>query len=431
MIVCSAPTHRYRSVEENALDGTLMCGNAFSLYHKELEADLSCESAQAKAGGPLSLTPRRGARQHVESTAIWQIQAENERVGSACKWDGRFRLRHAASSRFLAVHKEAPSYGDAESTDAGDGDAKPATGGAASFLTVALVGATESRNSPEATLFRFVPQYPQEGNISNGHFFQIQHVQQGAFLHALQTTITVAAADEADEDGGDADVSKGAVLVASRFAHDTDIYGVRVVPQGVLTDLNYGLAALRPFHDFLRQVHELEEAAKTKGKASSPLSSVMTVDPGELQDDMIDNMFDPLVESVDAQQAGHGLDKRPLTQTLSDLICFVTQSDNADPYTREGMPIEKRQRMLAELGVQQLASECAEAPFRAHLYQYHEVRARTSHAACCARQTARRTPHADCQALPANACLIASRGTWSARSPHGPARSSSLVHGHL
>ena len=70
-----------------------MCGNAFSFYHKELEADLSCESAQAKAGGPLSLTSSNGARQHVESMAIWQIQAENERVGSACKWDSRFRLR--------------------------------------------------------------------------------------------------------------------------------------------------------------------------------------------------------------------------------------------------------------------------------------------------------------------------------------------------
>ena len=330
----------FRSVEENSLDGALMCGHACTFFHKEFEGYLSCGSGQAK----VTMSPSRGTRQQANSMSIWQIQAENERVGSACKWEGKFRLRHASSLRFLAV-RNVPADGVED----------------VSSLAVTLVGTTEGRNDPEATLFRFVPQYPLEGNIMTGHFFQIAHVHQGAFLHALSSRAkTDEAAGDSPEDAGESEDgeargqgnqadSSEIQLVATRLAHDTDIFSVRVIEMAQLRDLNFGLAALRPFDDFLRQVRELQQANKDK-KTRVKLRDAMF--PAEGEGEAVQELLDhveqtmgssAIEESVDAQMAGYGLDKRPLTQAISDLICFVTQSDNADPYTREGMPIETRQ----------------------------------------------------------------------------------------
>jgi hypothetical protein len=40
---------------------------------------------------------------------------------------------------------------------------------------------------------------------------------------------------------------------------------------------------------------------------------------------------------------------------LSELIIFATDSDNTDPFTREGLPIPSRQLLLAEMQVFDLA----------------------------------------------------------------------------
>ena len=52
------------------------------------------------------------------------------------------------------------------------------------------------------------------------------------------------------------------------------------------------------------------------------------------------------------------LDFRSVINAIIDTIRFVTKSDNPDPYTREGMPIPQRQRVLCELGVLRLAVAC-------------------------------------------------------------------------
>ena len=66
------------------------------------------------------------------------------------------------------------------------------------------------------------------------------------------------------------------------------------------------------------------------------------------------------------------LDFRSVINTIIDTIRFVTKSDNPDPYTREGMPIPQRQRVLCELGVLRLAVACLEAPFE-KLYAHASI----------------------------------------------------------
>ena len=46
---------------------------------------------------------------------------------------------------------------------------------------------------------------------------------------------------------------------------------------------------------------------------------------------------------------------RAAARVASELIVFCTESDNQDPFTREGLPIEARQLMLCEQGVLALA----------------------------------------------------------------------------
>ena len=67
------------------------------------------------------------------------------------------------------------------------------------------------------------------------------------------------------------------------------------------------------------------------------------------------------------------LEYKPVVQMITELIRFVTISDNPDPYTREGMPIPQRQRMMCELQVLRLCVECLEAPFESGLYDHHEM----------------------------------------------------------
>lgn len=191
----------YRSVEEEQMEGTLLCGRACTLFHKEAEAYLQCDATVAKAGGQLSMTPASrsatatstsmptatsaatsagtsaGSSSAADSHAIWQVQSEDETAGTTCKWEGRFRLRHACSSRFLSVSQ---SLDTAES----------------GVLSVRLVGSAQSRNDPDSTLFTFVPQYPQEGAISHTHLLHIKHIKLDAFLHVRQV-------DDVHDDAGD------------------------------------------------------------------------------------------------------------------------------------------------------------------------------------------------------------------------------------
>jgi len=157
-------------------------------------------------------------------------------------------------------------------------------------MEIALVHATESLDDLELTLFKFVPQYPMAGQILTSHFLRVVHVGTSAFLHAEA---------RGGEDGSYIE------LTASTAGFDTDIFGIRAVESHVTNDVEYVLNALPLFSKLLEQVSPERRA----------------------------------------------LDFKSVTARVIDLIRFVTESDNPDPFTREGIPIGQRQKMLAELGV--------------------------------------------------------------------------------
>ena len=58
------------------------------------------------------------------------------------------------------------------------------------------------------------------------------------------------------------------------------------------------------------------------------------------------------------------VDLGPVTKVLTDMIIFVTVSDNPDPNTREGMPHPLRQLLLRDQQILELAIQCVIAPFK-------------------------------------------------------------------
>ncbi|KAL9643554.1 hypothetical protein ABK040_010167 [Willaertia magna] len=87
--------------------------------------------------------------------------------------------------------------------------------------------------------------------------------------------------------------------------------------------------------------------------------SILPVDQGELEDLFFIQSVLPFLESFMAKVQTGGL-KKPedlkqslpsLIPALSQLICFLTLSDEEDPLKREGIPIRTRQIILRECGI--------------------------------------------------------------------------------
>ena len=78
--------------------------------------------------------------------------------------------------------------------------------------------------------------------------------------------------------------------------------------------LKYAINSIPPFADFLKAAEQVKGplTPTAEGSIESPLSM------------------------------------RTITNTVIDLIKFVTKTDNLDPMTREGIPIEQRQLMLSD-----------------------------------------------------------------------------------
>ena len=120
---------------------------------------------------------------------------------------------------------------------------------------------------------------------------------------------------------------------------EADVFAIRPLKRADgFTDLKYAINSIPPFADFLKAAEQVKGplTPTAEGSIESPLSM------------------------------------RTITNTVIDLIKFVTKTDNLDPMTREGIPIEQRQLMLSEQGVLQIAIECVQAPFKAGLYSYED-----------------------------------------------------------
>lgn len=113
----------------------------------------------------------------------------------------------------------------------------------------------------------------------------------------------------------------GKPLIATSVQHDEDVFGLQLVPQESIDDLSYVNSCASIFRDFLEQF-----------SASPP----------------------PLKGEIDL---------RAICKVLTDMIIFVTISDNLDPNTREGLPHLSRQLLLKDQQVLDLAIECVRVPF--------------------------------------------------------------------
>ncbi len=72
-------------------------------------------------------------------------------------------------------------------------------------------------------------------------------------------------------------------------------------------------------------------------------------------------------------------DFKPLIRMLSELIVFVTSTDEPDPMKREGLPIFGRQMLLREQGVFALALMALTEPFQPHLFAIEDIGGHNGH----------------------------------------------------
>lgn len=491
----------YRSVEEAAMQTTLLCGQAYTLYHQELDALLHCDAAKAKAGCGLTMSAApslsgSGSGRLANSCSIWQVQHREEMSGGACKWDDVIRLRHVCSGRFLCLRPESS-----------DG------------FEMRLVNAAEAEvgANAEDTLFKFVPRYANEEGVIDTqlHFVSLASFKHPAFVHAFKPghDMAAAAAPSGSQgsspvpfasnspsrgltpapDGatsvaapsGGSDPADAVQVTASLEKKETDTFALRAVERNALHDLLKVCNALSPFEQFLQQVQivavtqresnprpvavkaddepspaALEVAAAASATAAESAAAAAAaaraaaekaataVDEAakrleaataaakeaefapaaadteeqkaaeekaadekaahvqELQTalavaedaaaaaveeaEMRSEEEDEAMQAAEKAKAACGAKRKPprkavegstapviglgsIHRTVEELIRFVTRSDNPDPFTREGMPIQQRQRTMCEQGILGLAIACVEAPFESGLYAHEDI----------------------------------------------------------
>lgn len=351
----------FRSSADEGTRNLLLAGSACTLFHTETESFLGSRAARSAHVDMIA-----GA---ASSSSIWQILNEEGENGAACRWEGRFRIRHVATGHFLSVQPAGRA-------------------GGSKTLVVRLVDGGQADEGE--MLFNFEPQYEMSGHITTLHFLRLVHETadgETIYLHAKPTATSVAAAEGAAVGGapdagagvpapsaapGEADDAIGASeaahipLLLSTDPEDADVFAVRPVEHSRFADLLYVINSISPFTAFLESQNHLlpqEGGGANAAKSMAPTASSTTAPTAA----------PPLGGIPDGKS--HPMPMRTITNTLVELIKFVTKSDNLDPFTREGMPIEQRQLILAEQGVLQLAIECVDAPFRARMYTHEEVAA--------------------------------------------------------
>ena len=134
--------HIFRSFAEEPRRDLLHGGLACTLLHTESECYVRGGADEAAP----SMAPGVS-----HSNAIWQVLHEDDHDGAACRWEGRFRLRHVPTGRFLA----------AQQRHAGDPP------------TIALLDGSKADEAE--LLFSFEPQYTTTGVITTHHFLRVRH----------------------------------------------------------------------------------------------------------------------------------------------------------------------------------------------------------------------------------------------------------------
>lgn len=270
----------------------VLCGGMkVVITHKEAETNFGCDISETDSGEPLSL--RRGMK---ESSSIWEVINENPRDGAPIQWNTTISLRHVVSGKMLRTN---PS---GDRLVLGDAD----RGGVAGS-------------------FKLQPQYPLVGSVTEEIFFHLCWSSFFVSTMAENGADNMNAVHRFAEDSNDA---QGDQVVLNALKSDYDVFGLRIVDEDTARDLSYTMSSL----DVFRAAIESFDKLKTS-----------------------------VAEIPEAQRADHVTEARktvdldPAVRKASDLIRFVTDSeDNPDPFTREGIPIVRRQKMLVEQGVMEV-----------------------------------------------------------------------------
>ena len=186
----------------------------------------------------------------------------------------------------------------------------------------------------ELSLFELVPQYQAtKGHVGLHQLMRIRHVATGYWLHCPPAT----ALDTAERDDVEGAAAAGAAAAGAAVA------GAAVAAAGAGASQLTKLRATRVMRDEdvfgLVAVVRTEEAdihfAKDISEKLRAFWGAPSWQPGAL-----------------AERAA--CDFKPLLHLLSELIVFVTSTDEIDPLKREGLPIFSRQTLLREQGVIEL-----------------------------------------------------------------------------
>lgn len=252
---------------------------------------------------------------------VWRIVKEDPLDGSPLMWGDHVRLRHVGSISMLAIRLSAnmssksPGRLPLGGVQKG-GKRRSFTRGSSrglldeprSIVDQAVVEVVPTTDlGSEDTLFALAPQYEDTtGNISLEQFFCLQHVKTGYWLHCKQ---------------GGAQRAATLPLLATLDKHDTDVFGMAPVCEDEVDDLLYTKTQAISMRAFFSKLAE----------------------------------YDGPEEATDIME--------PLVGIVSDLIVFVTDTDEVDPLKREGVPILSRQIMLREQGVLDLATLSLTVPF--------------------------------------------------------------------
>jgi hypothetical protein len=357
-----------------------MLGDFVNLHHKEADGPVGCDRRRASLGLPAYILADEAS---ASSNIVWQIHKEDPLDGSLCQWGDRVRLRHVGSDMNLKVtfRGEPRMPGGPPRGSGGEArrgsvmptvsarSAKEAASSDADALGMAEL--TADLRSPE-TLFELQPQYAASGHVPlNGSFFRVRHVESGYWLHfqdpdaaekrAEESKVRMSGAFESQTPSKKRALSKPAP--ASR------------APSASLSSAEEQRRTLGSLcHVQVSEEDDLDAVPLWASPALEDedvfgLTTVCTSDIDDLRlAKSATTLMGEFLEQFDAQPppAPMRVDLKPMAKKLTELILFVTSgTENADPLTREGIPVPARQIILREQEVLDRAMQCIVAPFKA------------------------------------------------------------------
>lgn len=360
-------------------------GDAVRMIHRELDAFVGMSIARAKAHEDCAfLTDSIASR---SSSTVFILEKADCRDGSAMRWDDIVRLRHVPSGMVLTAGTE---HDHPQVNDSGQPGHEAANafysaasamlyqvrGTSSSYKDKLRVLLTHDKQSPH-TLFQFVPQYAPDGGaaadssthgssarvadgeVHLGQIFGVRHVSSQLWLHnEMAAGVTRGAARAARSDAGQSALTQA---VAKQNNSAKGWRAVQTAVQhgmGALTDKARRSDTLGPVSSFL---------CATRERHDEDMLALRRVPPEEYHDSLYTRSREHILVDVTQRMAAGTFDASSVEEQwaalhathkcLRELIIFATQSDNTDPFTREGLPISSRQLLLAELSVFDLAIE--------------------------------------------------------------------------